>query len=155
MFCLLSSSHDKGQSIDIYHSCMKHALSVVIISWQRTEHGNISSMYLTCSVSCLRLMTTDRAWSYIPEVWIMIRQLSSSITTDRAWLDIPKVWIMLHQLSSSHANGQRMVIHQKCMKHAPSVVIAAWQRTEHGYTSLKYKPCLFSGHRLLTTVRAW
>ena len=32
MLCQLSSSHDNGQSMVIYHLCMKHALSVVIVS---------------------------------------------------------------------------------------------------------------------------
>ena len=84
----LSSSHDNGQGIVIYPSRMKHARSVVIVSKQRSEHGDISFVYKICSVSCHRLMTTDRAWLYIPQVLIMLRQFSSS-----------------------HDNGQRMVIH--------------------------------------------
>ena len=59
-------------------------------------------MYETCSISCHRLMTTDRAWLYIPNVRTMLRQLSSS-----------------------NDNGQSMVIYHLCMKHAPSVVIAS------------------------------
>ena len=132
MLCQLSSSHDNSQSMVIYHPCIKHAPSVGIVSWQRSEHDNISLMYETCSISCHRLMTTDRAWLYIPNVWTMLRQLSSS-----------------------NDNGQSMVIYHLCMKHAPSVVIASWQRTEHGYTSLMYEPCSVSYHRLMTTDRAW
>ena len=78
----MSSSHDNGQSMLIYPSRMKHARSVVIVSKQRSEHGDISFMYKTCSVSCHRLMTTDRAWLYIPQVLIMLRQFSSSHDND-------------------------------------------------------------------------
>ena len=41
----LSSSHDNGQSMVIYPSRMKHARSVVIVSKQLSEHGDISYMY--------------------------------------------------------------------------------------------------------------
>ena len=128
---------------------MKHALSVVIVSWQRSEHGYSSLRYETCSVSCHRLMTTVRAWLFIPKVWNMLRQLFSPehgysslryetcsvschrlVTTVRAWLFIPKVWNMLRQLSSWYDNGQSMVIYHLCMKHAPTVVIVSWQWTE-------------------------
>ena len=100
------------------------------------------------------------------------------MTTVRAWYCIPKVWNMLRQLSSWHDNGQSMVIHPLGMKHAPLVVIASWQRSEHGYQSLRYETCSeschrdrqrsehgfsllryencsYSCHRLMTTVRAW
>ena len=56
----LLSPHDNGQSRVIYHSCKKHAVSVVIVSCQRSEHGYISFMYETCSDSCHPLMTIDR-----------------------------------------------------------------------------------------------
>ena len=128
----LSSPHDNGQSMVIHPWCMKHASSVGIVSWQRSEHGFSSLRHETCSVSCHRLMTTVRAWLFIP-----------------------KVWNMLRQLASSHDNGQSMVIHPLDMKHAPSVVIASWQRSEHGYSSLRYETCSVSCHRLMTTVRAW
>ena len=181
---------------------MKHAPSVVIVSWQRSEHGYSSLRYETCSVSCHRLMTTVRACLFILKVWNMLRQLSSPhdngqsmvihpkgmkhaplvvivtwqrsehghsflryeicsvscyrlLTTVRAWLFIPKVWNMLRQLSSPHDNGQSMVIHHLGMKHAPSVVIASWQQSEHGYSSLRYETCSVSCHRLMTTVSAW
>ena len=134
---------------------MKHAPTVVIETWQRSEHGYSSLMYETCLVSCHRLMTTVRAWLFIP-----------------------KVWNMLGQLSSPHDNGQSMVIHPLGMKHAPSVVIASWQRSEHcysslryenapsvvivswqrsenGYSSLRYETCSVRCHRDMTTVRAW
>ena len=78
MLCQVSSSYDNGQSMEIYHSCMKHALSVAIVLWQRSEHGNRSLRYQSCSVSCHRLMTTDRAWLYIPKVWNLLCQLSMS-----------------------------------------------------------------------------
>ena len=111
---------------------MKHALTVIIVTWQRSEHGYSSLRYETCCVSCHRLMTTVRAWIFISKVWNMLRQLSS--------------W---------HNNGQSMVIHLYGMKHAPTVVIVTWQRSEHGYSSLRYETCSVSCHRLMTTVRAW
>ena len=111
---------------------MNHAPSVAIVSWERSEHCHISVLYEPCSISCHRLMMTDRAWLYILQVWIMLRELSSS-----------------------HDNGQSMVIDPSCMKHAPIVVIVSWQRTYHNYSSLKYEPCFDSFHRLMTTVRAW
>ena len=181
---------------------MKHAPLVVITLWQRSEHGYSSLRYETCSDSCHRLMTTVRAWLFIPKVWNMLWQLTSShdngqsmvnhllgmkhsptvdivswqrsehgysslrhetcsvsclrlMTTVRAWLFISKVWNMLLQLSSWHDNGQSMVIYLLGMKHAPSVVIASWQRSEHGYSSLRYETCSDSCYRLVTTVRAW
>ena len=134
---------------------MSHALSVAIISWQRSEHGYFSLRYVTCSVRSHHLMTTVRAWN-IP---LMYETCSVSchrlMTTVRAWVKIPKVSIMLCQLSSSHDNGQSMAIHPKGMKHAPLVVIASWQRSEHGYSSLRYETCSDSCHRDMTTVRAW
>ena len=111
---------------------MKQTPTFVIVSWQRSEHGYSSLRYETCLVSCHRLMRTVRAWLFIP-----------------------KVWNMLGQLSSPHENGQSMVIHPLSMKHAPSVVIASWQRSEHGYSSLRYETSSVSCHRLMTTVRAW
>ena len=111
---------------------MKHAPSVVIVSWQRSEHGYSSLRYETCSVSCHRDMTTVRAWLYIIYVWNMLRKLSS--------------W---------HDNGQSMVIYHLCMKHAPTVVIVTWQLSEHGYISFMYETCSDSCHRDMTTVRAW
>ena len=132
MLWQLSSSHDNGQSMVIHPAGMKHALTVVIVSWQRSEHGYSSLRYETCSDSCHRDMTTVRAWLFIS-----------------------KEWNMLRQLTSSHDNGQSMVIHPLGMKHAPSVVIASWQRSEHGYSSLRYETCSVSCHRLMTTVRAW
>ena len=128
----LSSSHDNGQSTVMYPSCMKHAPSVVIVSWQWNEHGYSSLRYETCSVSCHRLMTTDRAWLFTPNVWNMLRQLSSS-----------------------HDNGQGIVIYHSCRKHTPSVVIVSWQRSEHGNIFLRYESCSVNCIRLMTTVRAW
>ena len=181
---------------------LKHAPTVVIVTWQRSEHGFSSLRYETCSVSCHRLMTTVRAWLFILKVWNMLWQLSSShdngqsmffhpegmkyaptvdivswqrsehgysslryetcsdschrdMTTVRAWLFISKVWNMLRQLSSSIDNGQSIVIHLYGIKHAPSVVIVTWQRSEHGYSSLRYETCSDSCHRDMTTDWAW
>ena len=119
----LSSYKNNGQSLVIYPSGMNHAPSVVIVSKQRSEHGDISFMYKTCSVSCHRLMTTDRAWLYIPQVLIMLRQFSSSHDNSQSMVIYHTCINMLCQLSSSHDYGQSMVIYLSGMKHAPSVVI--------------------------------
>ena len=84
----LSSSNDNGQSMVIYPFGMNHAPSVEVVSWEQSEHGNISLRYKSCSVICNRLTKTVRAWWYIHQVWIMLRQLLSS-----------------------HYNGQSMVIY--------------------------------------------
>ena len=132
MLWQLSSSHDNGQSMVIHPESMKHAPAVVIVTWQRSEHGLSFLRYETCSVSCHRLMTMVRAWLFISKVWTMLRQL----------------------LSSSD-NGQSMVIYLLGMNHAPSLVIFSWQWSEHGNISLRYEPCSVSCYRLVTTVRAW
>ena len=132
MLCQLLSSHGNGQSMAIYPSCIKHAPSVVIVSWQRSEHGYSSLRYETCSVSCHRLLTTVRTWWFIHQVWNM-----------------------LCQLSSSNDNVQSMVIYPFCMNHAPSDVIISWQRSEHVYISFMYETCSVSCLRLMTTDRAW
>ena len=49
----LLSFHDNGQSMVIYPLGMNHAPSVVIVSGQRSEHGNISLRYEPCSVKLL------------------------------------------------------------------------------------------------------
>ena len=46
----LSSSHDNCQSMVIHTSYMQHALSIVIVSLQGSEHGYSSLRYETCSV---------------------------------------------------------------------------------------------------------
>ena len=84
----LSLWHDNGQSIVIHLYDMKHSPLVVIVTWQRSEHGYLPLRYETCSDSCHRDMTTVRAWLFISEVWNM-----------------------LCQLSSPHDNGHSMVIH--------------------------------------------
>ena len=128
----LSSSNDNGLSMVINHSCTRHASWVVIVTWQRSEHGNISLRYESSSVICHRLTTTVRAWWYIPQVWNMLRQLSSS-----------------------KDNGQSMVVYPFGMNHAQSVVIISWQRSEHVILCIKYETFSVSCHRLITTVRAW
>ena len=45
---------------------------------------------------------------------------------------------MLRQLSSYQDNGQMMIFHPEGMKHAPTVDIVTYQRSEHGYSSLRY-----------------
>ena len=83
----LSTSHDNGESMVIYHISLK-----------------------TCPESCLRLMTMDKAWLYIPKIWIMPHKLSSSHDNGKSMITPPQVWVMLCQLPSSHDNGQSMVI---------------------------------------------
>ena len=171
MLCQLPSSHDNDQSTVIHLLGMKHAPSVVIVSWQRSEHGIYHISIKTCPASCLRLMTTDKAWLCIPKIWIMPHKLASShnngqsmiipfkyescsvschhlMTTVRAWLSISKVCNKLCQVSSSYDNDQSMEIYHSCMKHAPSVVIVLWRRSEHGNRSLRYQSCSVSCHRL-------
>ena len=122
---------------------------------KRSEHGNSSIRYEPCSVSCHRLMKrSEHGYSSLRYVTCSV-SCHRLMTTVRAWLFIPKVWNMLHQLSSWHDNGQSIVIHSSGMKHAPSVVILTWQRSEHGYSSLRYETCSGSCHRDMTTVRAW
>ena len=110
MLRLLSSSHDNGQSMVIHPEGMNHAPSVVIVSWQRSEHGSISLRYEPCSVCCHRLMTTVRAWYSSLRYETCSDSCHRHMTTVRAWLFISKVWNMLQQLSSWHDNGQSMVI---------------------------------------------
>ena len=126
-----SSSHDNGQRMLKYPSSMNNAPSVVIVLWQRSEHGSISVVYETCSVSFHRLMTTDRAWLFIP-----------------------KICNMLCQLSSSNYNGQSRVIPPSSMKHARSAVIVSWQRSEHGSVFVRYDTCTVICHCLLPMVGA-
>ena len=153
----LSSSHDNGQNMVIYPWSIKHGLSVVIVSWQRSEHGEISlkySMKHAPSVVIVSWQRSEHGYISFMNETCSVRCLCL-ITTDRAWLYIPKVWKMLVQLSSSHDNGQSMVFHPLGMKDEPSVVIVSWQRTEHGYTSQRFETCSSSCHRLVTTFIAW
>ena len=63
-----------------------------------------------------------------------LRQLSSTYDNGQSMVIRPQVWNMLYQLSSTYDNWQRMVINPLGMKHAQSVVIISWQRSEHGDT---------------------
>ena len=149
------SSSDNGQSMVIYPLGMNHAPSVVFVSWQRSEHGNLYLRYDPNSVSCYRLVTTVRAWLYI--LWYEPCSVSCYrlMTTVRAWLYILKVWTVLRQMLSFSDNGHSMVIYPLGMNHAPSVVIVSWPRSEHGNISLRYEPCSVSCYHLVTTVREW
>ena len=60
----LLSSSDNVQSTVIYPLGMNHGPSVVIVSLQRSEHGNISLRYEPCSVSCL-LSSSDNGQSMV------------------------------------------------------------------------------------------
>ena len=64
MLCQLLSSHNNGQSMVIYPKDTNHFPSVVIVSLQRSEHGNISLRYEPCSVSCL-LSSSDNGGSMV------------------------------------------------------------------------------------------
>ena len=134
---------------------MKHAPSVVIVSWQRSEHGYIPFMNETCSVRCLCLITTDRAWLYIPKVWNMLGQLSSSRDNVHS--------MVIYPYSINHAPSVVIISRQRSehgyisliYKNAQSVVIVTWQRSEHSNISLMCETSSVSCHQLMTTVRAW
>ena len=85
----------------------------------------------------------------------MHRQFSSSHDNCQSMVIYHTCINMLCQLSSSHDNGQSMVIYPSGMNHAPSVVIAKFQRSEHGNKTLRYESCSVNCHRLMTTVRVW
>ena len=130
----------------------------------------------TCSISCHYLLTTVRAWCAL-QVWNMLRQLSSSYVNHQSMVPPPQIWNMLCQLSSSHDNIRAWWYHlsyETCsischhlmtisehgytasdMKHALSVVIIPWQRTEHVFWSWGYETCPVICHHLMTTVRAY
>ena len=122
----LSSSHDNGQSMVIYHS-----------------------------VRCLCLITTDRAWLYIPKVWNMLGQLSSSRDNVHSMVIYP--YSINHAPSVVIISKQRLEHGNKSLiyKNAPSVVIVTWQRSEHSNISLMCETYSVSCHQLMTTVRAW
>ena len=117
---------------NLYPYSMKNSLSVVFISWQQSEHTNISFMYETCSVSCYHHMTTVRVWLYPLKNESCSVSCHHLMTTARQRLFISKVWNMLRQLSSSHDNGESMVIYHISLKTCPA-------------------SCL----RLMTTDKAW
>ena len=123
MLCQLSLSHNKGQSMVMYPSSMKHAPSSVIVSWQWSKHGYISVKYETCFVSCQRLMTTIYpscfkhaqsvvivSWQRTEHGYLSLRYETCFVcchrltTTVRSWWYIPQVGNMLRQLSSSRDN---------------------------------------------------
>ena len=127
----------------MYFSVMKHASSVVIVSLQRSENGNVFLRYEACFISFHRLMIKDRAWLFIQNICNMLCQLSSPNEIGQSKVIPPQVSDMPHQLSSSelgytslryeifcrlsssHDNGQSMVIHPEGMKHAPTVDIVS------------------------------
>ena len=135
MLYQLSSTYDNWQRMVINPLGMKHAPWVVIISWQRSEHGDTPPRYErheACTVSCHIFMATDRAWWYpsgmkyarsvviiswqrsehgdTSQVWNMLRQLSPSHDNGKNMVIPPQVWNMLYQLSSSHGNEQSIVL---------------------------------------------
>ena len=117
MLCQLAWSDNNGQGMAMYFSVMKHAPSVVIVSLQRSENGNVFLRYEACSISFHRLMIKDRAWLFIQNICNMLCQLSSPNDIGKSKVIPPQVSDMPHQLSS----------------------------TELGYTSLRYEIfCRFS-----------
>ena len=106
MLRLLSSSDDNGQTLVIHPSYMKHAPSVVIVWWQRTEHGYSTLRYEICSVTCHRLIASVRVWWYSLKYESYSVSCNHLMTTNTAWLFIHTVFNMLCQLSSSHNNSQ-------------------------------------------------
>ena len=134
--------------------------------------------YETCTVSYNHLMTTVRAWWYLPQVWNVFLQFSSSHDKRQSMLirqsDLkhapstvivswqrqsmvtpPQVRNMLHHFSSSHDNNQSMVFDPKGIKHALSVVIVSLKHSEHCDTPIRYKTCSVSYNCHMTMVRAW
>ena len=109
----LSSSNDNGQSMIIYPLGMNNAPSGYIVSWQRSEHGDIPL-----------------------KVWTMLRQLLSSSDNGQSRVIYHPLWNMLRQLSSSNDNGQSMIIYPLGMNNAPSGYIVSWQRSEHGILAI-------------------
>ena len=118
----LSSIHDNGQSMVIHPLGMKHEPSVVFVSWQQSEHCNISlkyeaymGIYPSCIKHALTLVIVSRQRSEHGKIYIKYETCSVSChrqtTTVRAWFYIPLVWTMLRQLLSSHDNGQSMVVY--------------------------------------------
>ena len=151
----LLSSHDNGKSLVIHHLGLQHALSVFIVSWQRSEHGNNSIMYESCSVSCHHLMTTVRALLYIIYLFNMPCKLSSAndnghnmVMYSSGMKHAPSIFIVSWQRTKHCCSSLRY-------EHAPSVVIVSRQRSEHGIIYLWYESCSISCHRLMTTVREW
>ena len=146
----VASSHDNGQSMMI-----PSQVWVMLCQLQRSGHGYSSLSYETCSVSCHRHMITYRALLIILNVQNMLYQLPRSQNNCQSMVMYPQVWVMLRQLPPSHAYSQSMEMYSSVKKHAPSVFIVSWQRSEHGNVFLMYEACTVSCHRLLTTVRAW
>ena len=171
----LSSSHDNAQSMVKYTSSIKHALSAVIVSWQRSEDVEISLKYLkyeACSISFHRLMIKDRAWLFIQNICNMLCQLSSPNDIGQSKVIPPQVSDMPDQLSSSELgntslryelfcrfsssndNGQSMMIPYQVR------VILCQLPSSHDngrnlWYSLRYITCSVSCHRLMTVVREW
>ena len=122
ILCQLSSSHDNSQSRVIYHSCKKHAPSVVIITWQRSEYDyTLSRMSHALSVAIISWQRPEHGYSslgmkYAPSVVIVSWQRWEHGNISYIFKNMPC------KLSSPHDNGQSMVIHPKDMNHAPQVV---------------------------------
>ena len=111
----LSSSHDNGHSMVIHPLGMEHEPSVVIVSWQQSEHCNISLkyeaymvIYPSCIKHALSLVIISRQRSEHGDIYIKYETCSVSChrqkTTVRAWCYIPLVGTMLRQLLSSHVS---------------------------------------------------
>ena len=157
----LSSSHDNGQSMVINPFGKKHAPSVVIVSWQRsdrgdtrqemkhalsvvivplqwTEHGFKSLRHETCSIRCNNLITTaehviplryeictvkcHHLMTTVRARWYPLRYETCSVICHQFMKTVRALWYrlrnlnMLYQLSSSHVNGQSIVLIQKVRK---------------------------------------
>ena len=101
MLCQLAWSDNNGQGMAMYFSVMKHVPSVVIVSLQRSENGNVFLRYEACSISFHRLMIKDRARLFIQNICNMLCQLSSPNDIGQSKVIPPQVSDMPHQLSSS------------------------------------------------------
>ena len=133
----LVSFHDNCQSMVIPPSNMKHSPSNIIVSWQRSEQGDtplpgwhmlcqlssssdngqsmvIRFRYEICSVSCHHLMTGVRA------KWYLHSYETCSVSC--------------HRLMSTVRALCHLLRYETCSVN----FIVSWQRTEHGFWSLRY-----------------
>ena len=109
-FMLRPLTWDGGNWRSMFHTWMiyDHALTFVIIRWQRTEQVSYMNDILPCSDLCHKTMTTDGAWI------------------------VPKRYItMLWPLSWDDHNWQSMFHSLMIYYHGLTVIMRRWQLKEH------------------------
>ena len=132
MLCLLLYAHDNGKCTVSYCQHIKHALPVVIRSWEQARLNIILSTYRTCFSCCYMF-----------------------ITTAKAWFSIINIWNMLRLLLCVHNNSQCIVFYGYHIKHALNVVICLWQLSRQDILLLPYRPCHASCYMFMTAVNTW